>query len=119
MVKSGPTNPITIETARLLRKTKAPVWRRAAELLEKRTRQKVEVNLVEISRTVSKDKKISTIVVPGKVLGTGELSAKLNVAAQSASKSAVEKITRAGGSFSTLSELAKENPKGKNLRLIV
>lgn len=118
MVKSGPTNPVTIETVRILRKTKAPVWKRAAELLEKRTRQRVEVNLAELSRIASKDGKISTVVVPGKVLGTGELSAKLTIASQFISRPAAEKIRRSGGKSLTLAELAKENPEGKNLRLI-
>ncbi len=115
MVKRGPTNPLTLSLIAKLRATKAPVWRRAAELLQKLTRDKVEVNLTEISRFAAEGE---TIVVPGKVLGTGSLSAgKLSVASHGISLAAAEKVKRSGGKVYTLEELAKQNPEGKNLRL--
>jgi large subunit ribosomal protein L18e len=115
MVKSGPTNPIAIKLARELRKTGAPIWKRVAELMERPTRNRVEVNLVEISRFA---KSGETIVVPGKVLATGDLKEKkVSIACQKISKVAAEKVKKSGGKIMTLSEAAKESPKGTGLRL--
>jgi len=43
-----------------------------------------------------------------KILGTGELKAKLNISANAFSKSAIEKIEKAGGKTQTISATAKE-----------
>ena len=48
-------------------------------------------------------------VAPVKVLGTGELSAKLEIAAHAFSKSAVKKIETAGGKAQTISSPPKTN----------
>lgn len=116
MVKLGPTNPVTIALARELRKTKAPFWKRAAELLEKRTRAHVEVNLAEIARFA---KEGETIVVPGKILGTGSLPCKLTLSCYKISASAAGKVKKSGGKVLGLAELAKADPKGKELRLFI
>jgi large subunit ribosomal protein L15 len=44
-----------------------------------------------------------------KVLGTGELTAKLEIAAHAFSKSAVRKIETAGGKAQTISSTPKTN----------
>jgi large subunit ribosomal protein L15 len=46
--------------------------------------------------------------VPVKVLGNGELKAKLNISANAFSKSAIEKIEKAGGKTQTISATPKE-----------
>jgi len=46
--------------------------------------------------------------IPVKILGTGELKARLDVAAHAFSKSAVEKIQTAGGKAQTISALSKD-----------
>jgi len=46
--------------------------------------------------------------VPVKILGNGDLKAKLNISANAFSKSAVEKIEKAGGKTQTISSTAKE-----------
>ncbi len=43
-----------------------------------------------------------------KILGNGELKAKLNISANAFSKSAIEKIEKAGGKTQTISATAKE-----------
>jgi len=43
-----------------------------------------------------------------KVLGIGELKAKLNISANAFSKSAIEKIEKAGGKTQTISATPKE-----------
>jgi large subunit ribosomal protein L15 len=45
---------------------------------------------------------------PVKVLGNGELKAKLNISANAFSKSAIEKIEKAGGKTQTISTTPKE-----------
>jgi large subunit ribosomal protein L15 len=47
--------------------------------------------------------------LPVKVLGTGELKVKLEVAAHAFSKSAVQKIETAGGTVQTISSTPKTN----------
>ena len=51
---------------------------------------------------------VKTARIPVKILGTGELKARLDVAAHAFSKSAVEKIQTAGGKAQTISALSKD-----------
>jgi large subunit ribosomal protein L15 len=46
--------------------------------------------------------------VPVKILGNGDLKAKLTISANAFSKSAIEKIEKAGGKTQTISATAKE-----------
>ena len=59
-----------------------------------------------------------TVVVPGKVLGLGEVTQKVDVAAYQFSISAVEKIKLAGGNTLSLWELMEKNPKANKVRII-
>ena len=90
------------------------IWKRLALDLEKSTRSKRIVNLSRLDRFTSDNE---VIVVPGKVLGTGDLNHKLTVAAFSFSESAKEKINTKGKTMS-LSELLQSNPKGNKIRII-
>jgi large subunit ribosomal protein L18e len=58
-----------------------------------------------------------TIIVPGKVLGVGELDHKVNVAALSFSTEAEEKIG-ANGTCMSIEELMKKDPKGSKVRIL-
>lgn len=90
------------------------IWRRVASDLEKATRRTRVVNLTRLEKYTTSDE---VIVVPGKVLGTGELNHKLTVAAFSFSESAKVKIAGKGQVMS-LSELLKKNPKGSKIKII-
>ena len=57
--------------------------------------------------------------MPGKVLGAGYLSKKVAVAAFSFSGSAKTLIEKSGGRIMGIGDLAKENPEGKNVRILV
>jgi len=92
-----------------------PIWRDIAERLERPLRVWPEVNVSRIERYA---KEGEVIIVPGKVLGSGILTKKVNVAAWKFSKSAKEKIEKAGGRVMTIRELMMENPKGSNVRLM-
>jgi large subunit ribosomal protein L18e len=93
----------------------AGLWKRLANELEKPTRVGRVVNLSRLNRcTTAKE----IIVVPGKVLGSGELNHELTIAAWNFSSTAKENITKAKGKCLTIAELIKKAPKGKNVRII-
>ncbi len=117
--RTGPTNPYLKQLIENLKKKslelKAPIWKDIARKLSKSTRQRVEVNLSDIERNVTDGE---TIIVPGVVLSSGNLTKKVNVAAWRFSKSAGEKIKSSNGKIMTIEELVKENPKGSNVKII-
>jgi large subunit ribosomal protein L18e len=110
------TNVMLRKTLDELWKTKAPAWRRVYELLNKPARQRVVVNVSKINRYANDG---DVVVVPGKVLGSGDLEKKVTVAAFSFSYTALEKIEAAGGRALHILELVKENPKGKGIKIII
>ena len=116
-----PTNPIVASLIESLNtssyENEAPIWRRVSKLLQRPTRQRATTNLSKINRHVKNTD--SAVVVPGKVLAAGDLTQAVTIAAVSFSKAAQEKILSANGKAITIPELAKENPKGSNVRIIV
>jgi large subunit ribosomal protein L18e len=91
------------------------IWKKVADSLNKPTRSTVIVNLSRLDR-FTKDNE--TVVVPGKVLASGELSRKLTIAAKNFSKEAREKIKKSGSSITTIADLMKKDPSGKNIKII-
>ena len=116
---TGPTNPYMQQLIADLKKAgahgKVPLWDRIADDLSKPTRQKRIVNIYKID---SSAKDGETIIVPGKVLGNGDIKRKVKVAACTFSQQAVEKITKAGGQTLAINDILKQNPKGKNVRIL-
>ena len=119
MVRTGPTNPNLLGLITELKKQsiekKIPLWKRIATDLERPTRNRRIVNLSKIDRYAKENE---TIIVPGKVLAGGALNQKLTIAAFKFSGSAKEKIEKSGSKIVQLSELLKEDPKGKKIRII-
>jgi large subunit ribosomal protein L18e len=97
-------------------KNEAAIWKDLAERLAKPRRLYAEVNLTKIQKYAKENE---TIVVPGKVLGTGNVDKAVTVAALSFSETARKKIEEAGGKCLTIKELLESNPKGSNVRIIV
>lgn len=93
----------------------AAIWNRVASDLEKPARKRLVVNLSRISRSTKENE---TIVVPGKVLGSGAIGHSIVVAALAFSGTAKKQIESAKGKCLTISELTKKNPKGKDVRVI-
>jgi len=116
---SRKTNPnleeLILELKRLSRDNEAPIWRTVAKKLEKPSRVWAEVNIASIDKHA---KAKEFVLIPGKLLGTGNLTKPVNVAAYSASESARKKVEKAGGKFMTYTELAAENPKGSGIRIM-
>jgi len=96
-------------------KEKAPIWKRIASDLEKPTRSRRVVNLTSLDK-YTKENEI--VIVPGKVLGTGELNHKLTIAAFNVSRQAQEKIAKSNSTFMSIYEFMKKNPKGQKTRII-
>ncbi len=90
------------------------VWGDVAERLEKPRRTHAEVNLGRIERYAREDE---TVVVPGKVLGSGVLQKDVTVAAVDFSGTARKKIDQVGDS-TTLEQALENNPDGSNVRVI-
>lgn len=120
MRRTGPTNIVVRKLIRYLRKASrendAPIWSYIAELLSRPSRRRVVVNVSRIERHASEG---DSVVIPGKVLGAGELSKRVRVAALSFSETAIQKIEAAGGKAITIEDLIAENPKGRGVRVIV
>ncbi len=115
----GPTDPHVASLIYQLRKAsnanEAAIWRAISKKLKKPRRQRAEVNISKIARYIG-DSKI--VLVPGKVLGAGEISKPVTVAALAVSEKARAKILAAKGKVITISELVKENPKGTGVKIL-
>jgi large subunit ribosomal protein L18e len=119
MKRTGPTNPVLQELIQSLRKesttSQAALWDRVADDLEKPTRQRRVVNISRIARYTKPNE---TVVVPGKVLGSGALPHSIVVAALAFSDGAKSRIEQAKGKAITIEQLLKQKPKTKDLRLL-
>lgn len=100
---------------RAARNQRAPIWRDIAVRLERPSRSWAEVNLSRIARVAPKG---ATVVVPGKVLGSGALPHSVTVAAFAFSGSAKSKIQAAGGHALSIGELVEKAPKGSNIKIV-
>ncbi len=107
-----------MELLQLLKKTaienKAAVWKRVASDLERPMRKRRLVNVYKIEKYARNNE---IVVVPGKVLGTGDLNKKVTVAAYNFSEEAYKKINEKGSAIS-IKELLEKNPAGKKIRLM-
>jgi large subunit ribosomal protein L18e len=90
------------------------VWSDVAERLEKPRRTHAEVNLGRIERYAQEDE---TVVVPGKVLGSGVLQKDVTVAAVDFSSTAERKIEQVGETLQ-LEQALEQFPNGSNVRVI-
>lgn len=112
--KNEELKKLVSELKKLSIDNKVNIWKRVAEDLEKPTRQRRVVNVFKLDKMCKEN---DVVVVPGKVLGTGELNHKLNVAAFTFSEEAFKKISEKGKAM-TIQELMKQNPKGQNVKIM-
>jgi large subunit ribosomal protein L18e len=115
---SSKTNPrladLVAELKSVSRQSGANVWKDVADRLQKPRRTHAEVNLGRIERYAREDE---TVVVPGKVLGSGVLEKNVTVAAVDFSSTARTKIEQVGDAV-TLERAIEDNPEGSNVRVI-
>ncbi len=96
-------------------KNKAPIWQKLAEMAQK---PGIAQRLVNVKKINDVTKENDVIVVPGKVLGTGNISHKVTLCSFSISTSAAQKILAAGGKIINYSELISKFPTGKGVKII-
>jgi large subunit ribosomal protein L18e len=117
--KNKKTNPMLLELIHELKKQSnendVAIWKDIALRLEKPSRNWPEVNLDRVSKYILEKE---TALIPGKVLSNGNLTKKVSIAAWSFSEKSQEKIKKAGGKCMSIKELLKNNPKGKDIRIL-
>ncbi len=118
-IKSRKSNPNLVVLIQRLkdagRTNEAPVWRDIALRLEGPMRNWAEVNVGKIDRYAGENE---IVVIPGKLLGAGEIQKKVTVAAYRSSGQAKDKIEKAGGKSMSIEELVDENPTGSKIRIM-
>ena len=116
MNKTNPRLTSLITTLEsVARESEANVWEDVAERLAKPGRTHAEVNLSRIERYADGDR---TIVVPGKVLGSGVLQKEVTIAAVDFSRTAERKIEAANATLRRLEDEVDQNPNGHNVQVI-
>jgi large subunit ribosomal protein L18e len=112
------TNPrlegLVAELKSTARSGGSDVWSDVAQRLEAPRRTHAEVNLGRIERYAREDE---TVVVPGKVLGSGALTKEVTVAAVDFSGTARTKVEQAGEAL-PLEQALERNPDGTNVRVM-
>ena len=115
---SSKTNPrlnsLIADLKSAARSSDGDVWEDVAERLEAPRSTHAEVNLGRIERYAQEEE---TVVVPGKVLGSGVLQKEVSVAAVAFSGTAETKIEQVG-EVMNLEQALEENPDGSNVRVI-
>jgi len=91
-------------------------WKRVESLLSRPRSRLAEVNVGKIARLTQQGDRV---VVPGKVLGKGEINHSVTVAALSFSLTALGKLRSAGCKVMRLDEFARVEQKGVKVKIIV
>ena len=107
------SNPIVTETIQLAFKHEA--WLKIAAILSGSTIRLPAKNLYEIN-TVAETGDV--IVIPGKVLSTGELTKKIKIVALSISQIAKESLKESKSEFIPLIEEIRKNPKAEGVKIL-
>ena len=117
--KTNKTNPNLVSLIQRLkdasRTNEAPVWRDIAIRLEGPASNWAEVNVSKLNRYAEEN---DVVVIPGKLLGSGDLAKQLTVAAYRFSGQAKDKVKNAGGQNMSIEELIAKNPKGSKIRIM-
>ena len=107
------TNPSLKETLVSARKNKA--WMALAHVLSGATRSHASINLEQIEKQT---KAGDTILIPGKVLGSGNLTKKVRICALGISSSARDKLKASKSEFVTIADELNDNPKAEGIKVI-
>lgn len=117
--RTGPTNPLLKQLIEDLKKKSyqigSPFLKDISEKLNKPRRQRVEVNLADIDRNTEEG---DTVIIPGVVLGYGELSKSITISAWKFSKPAIEKIKKSKSNAISIKELVMKNPRGTGVKIL-
>ena len=119
MKNTKKTNPRILQLIDALkaksREQNVGIWRDIALRLDKPARLYAQINLSKINRYSQPDE---IILVPGKVLGTGNIEHPVTVAALNFSQTAEYMIAGAQGKCLSIEQLMETNPTGKGVRIL-
>lgn len=107
------TNSEIVETLNAAKKNRA--WMKVAQTISSSARNYSSVNLKKID---DECKEGDTVLVVGKVLGSGGMDKKLRVCALSFSESAREKLKEKKCEIVTILEEIRKNPKMEGVRVL-
>lgn len=107
------TSPNLRDTIALALKNKG--WNPVAKMISTSKRNHADVNLLDIEKQTSVG---DTVVIPGKVLSSGEITKKIRICALSFSSSALQKIKKTKSEPIALAEEIKKNPKAEGIKII-
>lgn len=107
------TNSNTVDLLRLGRHQKS--WNSVLKIISSSTRNYSSINLARID---AETKAGDTVVIVGKVLGSGNVTKKLRICALSISQDAKDKLKESKSEYVSLMEEIKSNPKATGIKLI-
>jgi large subunit ribosomal protein L18e len=107
-MKTRDKNPILKELIEDLCRKDKPLMKTLAKRLNKPRRQRYEVNLYKLEKFADPKE---TVVVPGIVLGSGNVTKAFRVAALKFSGDARKKIEKAGGKCIDMEDFVREPAK--------
>ncbi|OIO42627.1 50S ribosomal protein L18e [Candidatus Pacearchaeota archaeon CG10_big_fil_rev_8_21_14_0_10_31_9] len=107
------TDPSLVST--IITSKKNPAWIKISHIISGPRRRKIALNLDEIS---AQCKDGESVLVPGKVLGTGNLDKKLKIVALHFSESAREKLKKSKIEMLHIDEEMKKNPHAKDIKIL-
>jgi len=107
------TNPEIVETIFAAKKNKE--WNKIAQIISSSTKKYASVNLKGIDKETSVG---DTVLISGKVLGSGNVTKKVRVCALTFSESAREKLKESNSEISTILEEIKKNPKAEGIKVL-
>lgn len=90
------------------------LWITMAKKITKSSKNYSSLNLSKINRYTKEN---DIIIVPGKILGSGDLNHSITIASLGCSSSALKKIHLSNSKFMSIEELMEINPSGKGIKI--
>lgn len=107
------TNPLVLEILNEGRNN--AYWSKITKILSSSTRNYSSVNLTEIDKQTTPG---DTVVIPGKVLSSGNLTKKVRICALSISPNAKDKLKESKSEYVLILDEMKKNAKAEGIKLI-
>ena len=107
------TNPELVASIIMTKKKQA--WNKVSHLLSRPARKMISVNLDQLDKNSEEG---DNIVVPGKILGTGDITKKIKIIAFSFSKAAEKKLREKKCELASILDEVKKNPKSQGIKVV-
>jgi large subunit ribosomal protein L18e len=96
-------------------KNDAPIWATLATYAAKPSVARRVINLTKINKLTKEN---DVVIVPGKILGTGNISHKITLSSFAISNSAAKKIIESGSKILSFSDMIEKFPTGKGVNIL-